>query len=84
MDINVFYHYAAHILIPQHSESGEPELNDIGEKPQDKNDLILHNTIINSRWNQITGMMQGFVTLFQDIYTMSLGWISTLSLSWNK
>ena len=41
------YNYAAHILISQNTESGEPELNNIGEKPQYKNELVIHNTIIN-------------------------------------
>ena len=66
MDLNRFYNYAAYILRPQNTESGEPELNNIGEIPRDNNDLIIHNTIINERWNPITDMMQGFVPLFQD------------------
>ena len=82
VDINGLYNYAAHILRPQNTESGEPELNNIGEKSQDKNELILHNIIIKSVWKQITNMMQGFVPIFQDSYKMSLEWISTLSLSW--
>ena len=82
--IPTFYKYAEHILRPQNNESGEPELNNVGDKYQDNNDLILHNTIINSRWNQISDMMQGFVPPFQDSYKKSLGWISILSLSWNK
>ena len=57
MDLNVFYSYDVHILIPQNTESGEPELNNVGDKSQDKNELILHNNIINSIWNQITGMI---------------------------
>ena len=67
MEINGFYNYAAHIIRPQNTESGEPELNNVGEKSQDKNDLILHNTIIYARWNQIADMIQGFGPLFQDI-----------------
>ena len=66
MEINVFFNYAAHILKPQNTESGEPELNNIGDKSQDENELILHNTIVNARWNQISYMSQGFVPLFQD------------------
>ena len=66
MDINGFYNYAAYILIPQNTESGEPELKNIWEKYQDNNELILCNTIINSRWNQITDMIRGFVPPFQD------------------
>ena len=38
-----------HILRSQNTESGEPELNNIGEKYQDKNELILRNTIIYTR-----------------------------------
>ena len=33
---------------PQNTEIGEPELNNVGDKSQDKNDLILHNAIINT------------------------------------
>ena len=31
------YNYAAHIIRPQNTEIGEPELNNVGEKSQDKN-----------------------------------------------
>ena len=34
---------------PQSNESGEPESKNVGEIPQDNNDLVLHNTIINAR-----------------------------------
>ena len=64
MEINGFYNYAAHILRSENTESGKPELKNIGEKPQYKNKLILHNTIINAGWKQITDMVQGFVPLF--------------------
>ena len=47
MDLNRFYNYAANIRIPENTESGEPELNNVGEKYQDNNELILHNNIIN-------------------------------------
>ena len=60
------YNYAAHILRPKNTESGESELNNIREKYQYKNELILHKTIINARWNQIADMMQGFAPLLQD------------------
>ena len=30
------------------TESGEPELNKVGNKSQDKKDIIIHNTIINA------------------------------------
>ena len=66
MDLNRFYIYAVRILRPQNTESGEPELNIVGEKSQDKNEIILRNTIINAKWNQIDDMMQGFFPLFQD------------------
>ena len=38
----------------------------IGEKSQDNNKLVIHKTIINERWNQITDMIQVFFPLFQD------------------
>ena len=84
MELNVFYNYTVQILRPQSTESGEPELNNVGDKYQDKNDLTIYNTTINARWNKITDMIQGFVPLFHDSYTMSLGLISTLSLSWKR
>ena len=65
MEFGLFYNYAAHILRPKHNEIGEPELKCVGYKSQDKNELILHNTIINARWNQITDMIQVFVPFFQ-------------------
>ena len=65
MELNGFYNYAMHIIIPQNTQIGEPELNNVGEKSQDNNELILHNTMINVRLNQITDMIQGFVPLFQ-------------------
>ena len=40
MDLNFFRNYAAHIRRPQNTESGEPELNNVGEKSQDKNAII--------------------------------------------
>ena len=48
-DINGFYNYAVQILRPQNAESGETEVNNVVEKSQDKNQVILHNTIINAR-----------------------------------
>ena len=47
MEITGIENYAVHILILKNTESGEPELKNIGEKYQDKNELILHKTIIN-------------------------------------
>ena len=66
MELKVFYKYAVQILRPKITESGEPELKNFGDKYQDKNDLILRNTIINSRWNQITDLIQVFFSLFRD------------------
>ena len=37
------------IIGPQNNVSGEPELNNVGDKSQDKNKLILHKNIINAR-----------------------------------
>ena len=50
MDLNGFYNYSMHILRPKQYESGEPELNNVGDKSQDMNEPILHNTIINEIW----------------------------------
>ena len=41
MDINRFYDYAVQILRPQNNEIGEPKFNNIGEKPQDNNNIII-------------------------------------------
>ena len=46
MELNRVYKYNAHTLIPQNTESDEPELKNVGEELQDKNELICHNTII--------------------------------------
>ena len=51
VEMNVFENYAFPILIPQNNKSGEPELNKIGEKCQDKNGFILHNTLSDLRQN---------------------------------
>ena len=80
VDINGLYNYAAHILRPQNTESGETELNNIGGEYQDKNDLILNNAIINARWNQITDMIQGY----PPPYARTVGWMSTFFLYWKK
>ena len=60
MDLNGFYNYAVHILRPQNTKSGEPGLNNAGEKAKDKNDIILHNNFINARWNQITDLTPSY------------------------
>ena len=64
MELKIFYNYSVHIIRPQNNESGEPELRSIEDKTQDNTELIIHNTIINSRQNQITDMIQGFFPLF--------------------
>ena len=66
MDINGFYNYAVRILRTQNTEIGESELKNVREKSSDKNELIIYNTIINERQNQIYGMIWGFVPLIQD------------------
>ena len=58
MEVDGFYKYAVHALRPQNTESGEPELKNIGEKLQYDNELILHNYLINAGWNQITEMIK--------------------------
>ena len=63
MERRGFYKYAAHILGTQYTEIGEPELKNKGEKYKYKNDLIIHNSITNSIWNQSTDMIQGFLPL---------------------
>ena len=40
MELNGFHYYAAHILRPKSTESGEPELKNVGEKSQDNNEII--------------------------------------------
>ena len=57
MELNGFYNYAVHILRLQNTEIGEPELKNVGEKLKDDNELVLHNTIINARQNQISDIM---------------------------
>ena len=66
MEFNGFFKFAVHILRPQNTESGEPELNNVGDKSQDNNEIIRHNTIINEILNQNTVRIQGFYLLFQD------------------
>ena len=66
VETNIFYNYTVHILIPQNTESGQPELKNVGDKSKDKNELIIHNHVINSRWKQITDIIQGFEPIFQE------------------
>ena len=58
VEVNEFYNYDVHVPRPQNNESGEPDLKEIGDKLQYKNDLILHNNIIDARWKQITVMIK--------------------------
>ena len=51
-------YYAIHVLRPQNTESGKPEINKIGDKLQYINELIIHNDIRNARGNQITDIIQ--------------------------
>ena len=53
MDLNQFYNYDVHISRPQNTEIGEPELNNVGGEYQDMNELVINNTILNSRWKPI-------------------------------
>ena len=57
--------YDVHILRSQNNESGELELNNIGEKYQDESEIILHNTIIYTGFKKIDDMLQGFGPLSQ-------------------
>ena len=58
MDIKVFDNNSVYVLRPRNSGSGELEINNTGEKYQDKNEHILHNYISDERWNQITDMIK--------------------------
>ena len=49
-ELNILYNYDLHTLRPKNTESVEPDLKNVGDKPQDNNELIIHNTIINARW----------------------------------
>ena len=51
VELNRVYKQDVNILRPKNTdtESGEPELNSIGDKSQDNNELIHHNTSINAR-----------------------------------
>ena len=66
VELNIFYNHAVHIIRPQNTESGEPELKNVGEESQDNHELIIHNTIINARWEKINDMIQLFISLLQD------------------
>ena len=45
MDPNVFDNYAIHFLRPQNTESVKPDLNNIGDKYQHNNELVIHNDL---------------------------------------
>ena len=64
MDLIIFYNYYVHILRPKNTESGEPELKNVGEKYQDRKKIILHKNIINTGQKQINDMIQGFEPIF--------------------
>ena len=49
MDLNWLYNYAVHIIGTENTEIGEPELKIVGGKYKDKNELIFHDNIIDSR-----------------------------------
>ena len=40
LNINGFYNYYGNVLVPQNTESGKPELNNVGDKSQYNNALI--------------------------------------------
>ena len=80
MELNGFYNYFAHILRPQNTDNGEPQLRNFGGKLQDKNELILYDAIIYAMWNKIDDMIRVFAPLFQGSQKMARGKISTLSL----
>ena len=47
--IKQFDNHAVHVLIPRNNKSGKPYLKKIGDKFQDKNELILRNALIYAR-----------------------------------
>ena len=49
-----------YFLRPQNNESGELDIENIGNNFQEKNEFFLQNDIINERGNQITDMIQEF------------------------
>ena len=65
MELNGFYNYVVHILIMQNIGIGESELKNVGEKYQNKKELILHNNIISVRLNQNTYIIQGSDPFFR-------------------
>ena len=58
LDLNGFYNYSVHFLRPKNNKSGEPEINNIGDKLQDKNDFIIHNVFSDEILNQIIYMIE--------------------------
>ena len=54
--LDVFENYDVHLIIPQNNESGEPDLNKIRWKCQNKNEFILHNDLRDTRCKYITYM----------------------------
>ena len=47
-----------HVLRPQNNESGNIKLNNIGEKCQDNNELMIHNDISNTGCKEIMDMIK--------------------------
>ena len=80
MELNIFYNYAVHILIPENADIDEPELKYVGEKYQDKNELILHNTIMNARWKKITDSIKGFSTSSRTVRKFHVEILNSLPL----
>ena len=49
MEINRFEKFAVHVLRPKNTESGEPEIKQIGDKLQDKNAFIIYKYLKDER-----------------------------------
>ena len=65
-----------YFLRPQNNESGELDIENIGNNFQEKNEFFLQNNIINERGNQITDMIQEFYP--EGIKTIYLSWKITI------
>ena len=50
------------VLGLKNTESGEPQLKDIGKKDQDKNEFIFHNNLSDSIWNKITDIIKRLIS----------------------
>ena len=58
LDVNIFNKYAVQVLIPERNVICESQLKSIGEKFQDKNEFIIHNTLSDTRGNQIFDIIE--------------------------